>query len=335
MALIFVNGAAVMVKTGDELDVNGTFTSCTPKLEELEKFSRDDLRSLWCRVEESEPDVRLSRKLIAMHLLKFWDKVITKNRLPTAQRIREPTKEELVMKLMALNVTETLKGVKLLKAKNADLIATLNMKERANASTSSTTSDKNKDESEANKSEEESEAESEAESEESEVSEDEEGLTFQIFVKLPQGKTITLDVEGSDTIAMVKEKIQDKEGIPRREQRLQLQSGKQLKDGKTVTDHNIRKEMTINLIIAGPGGNEDGLEDENFTIFIQLPTGRTVSVDVDSTFTVKNIKSVLKVIWEIQTLHLRLIFNGVQLEDDLLLSDYNINNNETLQAQVR
>ena len=95
-------------------------------------------------------------------------------------------------------------------------------------------------------------------------------LAMQIFVSLPEGGTITLDVEPSDSIESVKAKIQDSQGILPENQILKF-GGKELEDGRTLSDYNIQNGATLYLTLRNSSTATDSTSTDLISVQSSIP----------------------------------------------------------------
>ena len=151
--------------------------------------------------------------------------------------------------------------------------------------------------------------------------------SMQVFVKTPKGKTITLEIESSDTVYSVKAKIQKIEKILPDMQCLRL-AGKNLEDELTMTECNIKHDDTVQLV-------------KKIQIFFKVLDGTTKTLDVvfnEGIYAVKKLLSEkLRLAYsdDIPPETMRFIFAGQQLEDCKTLADYNIQKESTLHLVLR
>ena len=147
---------------------------------------------------------------------------------------------------------------------------------------------------------------------------------LEIFVQVMHQEIITLEVDSSDTIGNLKEKIKDKKGFPAEEQLLFFQR-EELKDDRTVSDYNIQNKSTVNLF----------LQIDRLEVTILAEGRRLVTLEVNTTDSILELKQEVHDKTGVPLERQSLSFSGIELENERTISAYNIRNKSSINLVVK
>ena len=145
---------------------------------------------------------------------------------------------------------------------------------------------------------------------------------MQIFVKLPTGRTITIDCEPFDTVLNIKNRVDDRESIKPDAQRL-IYGGKQLQDEKSLAQYNIQPEATISLVFRLYGG---------FTVYANTMQGRIYKIQTSANDSVADLMVKIQATTGISVEKQRLLSKGEDLwkTPDAKLGEFPIGEGTTI-----
>ena len=149
---------------------------------------------------------------------------------------------------------------------------------------------------------------------------------MQIFVQTLSGKTITLEVSSSDTVESTKYKIEDKDGLPTYYQSL-VYGGREMQNEKTLQDYQVGKASTLCMYLRISATAE-------MKIHVKMPSGKMVSIEVERDDTVVAVKTAMQSELGVPLDQQRLSFHSQQLENDIYLSHYGIQERSELNLDI-
>ena len=141
-----------------------------------------------------------------------------------------------------------------------------------------------------------------------------------LYIKTLAGKLLTIETEREETVAALKRQIECKEGLKAYQQGL-IYSKKLLEDGETLGNYDIPVKSTLHLVAIMRGGMQ---------IFITCPNGKTITLDVEKSYKIEEIRAVIAQKEEFPPNTQQLSFRGQPLEDGKSLEDYGIEQESTL-----